>query len=94
MTTYMVLAKKVGLEIAQYRSRAEGVLEKTREGILFTRIAIHVEIQAPAQRLEEARKMVETAKKYCIVTNALKLAVEVDAKVAPAGANAFDAGAA
>jgi organic hydroperoxide reductase OsmC/OhrA len=94
MTTYRVLAKKVGLEIAQYRSRAEGVLEKTREGILFTRIALHVEIQAPLQRLEEARKMVETAKKYCIVTNALKLPVEVDAKVAPSETSTLDAGAA
>jgi organic hydroperoxide reductase OsmC/OhrA len=94
MTTYMVLAKKAGLQIAQYRSRAEGILEKTREGILFTRIALHLEIQAPAQRLEEAHKMVETAKRYCIVTNALKLPVEVDATVDPSGSSTLDAGAA
>jgi organic hydroperoxide reductase OsmC/OhrA len=93
MTTYMVLAKKVGLVIAQYRSRAEGILEKTREGIVFTRITLHVEIQAPPQRLEEARKMVETAKRYCIVSNSLKLPVEVEAAVAPSGTGILDAGA-
>ena len=94
LTTYMVLAKKSGLEIAQYRSRAEGVLEKTREGIVFTRIALQVEIQAPAERLEEARKLVETAKKFCIVSNSLKRPVEVEAAVAPSGARSLDAGVA
>jgi len=94
MTTYMVLAKKAGLEIAHYRSRAEGVLEKAREGIVFTRIALQVEIQAPAERLEEARKMVETAKKYCIVSNSLKRPVDVEAAVTPSSSRPLDAGAA
>jgi len=94
MTTYMVLAKKVGLEIAQYRSRAEGVLEKTREGIVFTRIGLQVEIQAPAERLEEARKMVDAAKKYCIVSNSLKRPVDVEAAVAPSRTRSLDAGVA
>jgi len=81
MTTYMVLARKAGLEIGRYRSRAEGLLEKTKEGIVFTRITLAVEILAPAPRLEEARKLLETAKKYCIVSNSLKRPVEVEATV-------------
>lgn len=82
MTTYLVLAKKARLEIGGYRSVAEGVLEKTKEGIVFTRIALHVAIVAPAERVEEARALVETAKKYCIVSNSLKRPVEVEATVA------------
>jgi organic hydroperoxide reductase OsmC/OhrA len=84
MTTYMVLAKKAGLEIGGYRSVAEGVLEKTKEGIVFTRIALQVSILAPPSRQDEARKLVETAKKYCIVSNSLKRPVEVEATVDPA----------
>lgn len=86
MTTYQALAKKAGLEIGGYRSRAEGILEKTKEGIVFTRIALQVEIHAPAPRLEDARKLVETAKKYCIVSNSLKTPVEVEAVVEAIGA--------
>jgi organic hydroperoxide reductase OsmC/OhrA len=82
MTTYMALAKKAGLDISAYRSTAEGVLEKTKEGILFTRIALEVSILAPASRLDEARKLMDTAKKYCIVSNALRRPVEVQATVA------------
>jgi organic hydroperoxide reductase OsmC/OhrA len=83
MTTYMVLAKKSGLDIGEYRSRAEGVLEKTKEGIVFTRIGLQVSILTPASRLDEARKLVETAKKSCIVSNSLKRPVEVEATVGP-----------
>lgn len=81
MTTYMALAKKTGLNVEEYRSRAEGTLEKTREGIVFTRIGIEVRVRAPEGREEEARKLVETAKKYCIVSNSLKRPVEVEATV-------------
>jgi organic hydroperoxide reductase OsmC/OhrA len=91
MTTYMVLARKGGLEISQYRSKAEGILEKTKEGIVFTRIVLRVSILAPASRLEEAAKLIETAKKYCIVSNSLKRPVEVESTVeaTPEGARAI-----
>jgi organic hydroperoxide reductase OsmC/OhrA len=94
MTTYMALAKKSGLETGRYQSRVEGVLEKTREGILFTRFTIHVDIEAPKTRLEEVRKTLEAAKKYCIVTNALKLPVEMEASIVPTEKTSSEAGAA
>jgi len=81
--TYMALARKARLEIGSYRSEAEGILDKTKEGLVFTRIALGVNIQAPAARLEEARKLVETAKRYCIVSNSLKRPVDVEAMVEP-----------
>jgi organic hydroperoxide reductase OsmC/OhrA len=85
MTTYRVLAAKAGLEIGGYRSVAEGILEKTKEGIVFTRITLRVSIVAPPSRVEEARKLVDTAKKYCIVSNSLKRPVEVEATISSAG---------
>lgn len=81
MTTYMAMAKKFGVQVSRYRSRAEALLDKTRDGIVFTRIALRVEIEAPADRLEEARNVLETAKKYCIVSNSLKQPVEVEGVV-------------
>lgn len=86
MTTYMVLARKSGVEIGGYRSVAEGVLEKTKEGIVFTRIVLRVSIVAPPSRVEDARTLVESAKKYCIVSNSLKRPVEVEATVEPGAA--------
>lgn len=84
LTTYQALARKSGLDLGEYRSQAEGILEKTKDGLVFTRITLRVTIAVQAARVEEARKLVETAKKYCIVSNALKRPVEVEATVGPA----------
>ena len=79
MSTFFSLAKRAGLEVAGYRSRAEGTLDKTPEGLAFTRILLRVSIQAA--RAEEARKILDSAKKHCIVSNALKRPVEVEASI-------------
>jgi organic hydroperoxide reductase OsmC/OhrA len=52
---------------------------------------LRVRIEVPPDRLEDARKILETAKKYCIVSNSLKRPVEVEAEIqaAPVQANAF-----
>lgn len=84
MTTYLALCRRAGLELGSYRSRAEGVLEKTREGLAFTRISLRVSLQAPAGRVEEARALLESSKKHCLVSNALKRPVDVEAVVEPA----------
>jgi organic hydroperoxide reductase OsmC/OhrA len=88
MTTYMALARRVGLELASYRSIAEGILDKTKEGLVFTRITLRVGIEAPPEWLEQAQNLLETAKKHCIVSNSLKRPVEVEADVRPAPGHA------
>lgn len=83
MTTYFALARRAGLETAGYRSRAEGILDKTPEGLVFTRITLQVSIQVT--RLEEARRTLEAAKKHCIVSNSLRRPVELEASIEPPG---------
>lgn len=81
MTTFFALAKRAGLEVGGYRSRAEGVLDKTPEGLAFTRILLRVTIQAA--RAEDARAVLASAKKHCIVSNALRRPVDVEAEIEP-----------
>ena len=84
MTTFFALARRAGLEPAAYRSRAEGTLDKTPEGLVFTRILLRVSIRSA--RAEEARRILDAAKKHCIVSNSLRRPVELDATIEPAGA--------
>ena len=81
MTTFFALSRKAGLEVGHYRSRADGLLEKTHEGLVFTRVTLHVSVSAPGPRLADVRKTLETAKKYCIVSNSLKRPVELEATI-------------
>ncbi|UPT73762.1 MAG: OsmC family protein [Elusimicrobiota bacterium] len=81
MATYFALNKRNPIETRAYASKAESVLDKTREGIVFTSFKIVVTVSVPADRVEDARKLIESAKKYCIISNALKTAPSVETVV-------------
>jgi organic hydroperoxide reductase OsmC/OhrA len=84
MTTFDALAARERLEVSHYESRAEGVLDKTREGILFTSITLHVDVDvAAASDVARAERVLAAAHRYCIVSNALKPSVQVRTRVRP-----------
>lgn len=79
MTTFAAIAAKSKLEYAGYECRAEGVLDKTPEGLRFTRVALFVTLRGADA--EKAVRLLELAKKHCIVSNSLRLPVEVESVV-------------
>jgi organic hydroperoxide reductase OsmC/OhrA len=81
MTTFMSLARKTRLAVMGYKGRVEATLDKTAEGLLFTSMAVHVDLKVEAGKAEEGRKLLEKAKKYCIVSNALKIPETLESRV-------------
>ncbi|MEE9217730.1 MAG: OsmC family protein [Acidobacteriota bacterium] len=81
MTTFFTLAAKRGLQARAYRSRARGTLEKTGEGIVFTGLTLQVTVQVAPADVERAQQLLQSAKKYCIVTNSLKVPATLEASV-------------
>lgn len=79
MTTFASIAAKSKLEVSGYESRAEGVLDKTPEGLRFTRILLKVTIRAADAA--KASRLLDLAKKHCIVSNSLARPVEVEGSV-------------
>jgi len=79
MTTFAAIAAKSKLEYAGYDCRAEGVLDKTPEGLRFTRVVLFVTVRGASA--EKAIRLLELAKKHCIVSNSLRLPVEVESVV-------------
>ena len=75
LLTALSVAQRQKLSLAAYSSRAVGHLEKTPEGLRFSRIEIAVTVQA--DDMEKARKLVQIAEKYCPVSNAVKCPVHV-----------------
>ncbi|MDX6767956.1 MAG: OsmC family protein [Elusimicrobiota bacterium] len=78
--TFAAVAAKSQLAWSDWKSAAEGTLDKTPEGLRFTRIALKVSVRSPDA--EKAGRMLELAKKHCIVSNSLRQPVEVEATVA------------
>src|SRR2546425_683422 len=63
---------------------ASGVLDKTAEGLGFASFALEVRVRVEPERIALANRVVEKAKRSCIVANALRVPVTLDAFVGSA----------
>lgn len=81
MTTFQAFTTRAGVPVARYESHVEGSLDKTRDGLAFTDIVVRVDLQVDESAAERAGQLLETAKKHCIVSNAVKPAVRVEAQI-------------
>jgi organic hydroperoxide reductase OsmC/OhrA len=89
MTTFESVVAKAGLDVLRYGCRAEGVLDRTAGGLGFTSLGLHVDVEVAPEDVGRVSRLVETAKKHCIVANALKPLVTLDVSVqAPVAAGA------
>jgi organic hydroperoxide reductase OsmC/OhrA len=84
LTTLRAVAAKARLALSAYVSHAEGVLDKTPEGIAFSSITLHVDLGVAAGDADRARALLEKAKKHCIVSNSLKPPVALQVSITPA----------
>jgi organic hydroperoxide reductase OsmC/OhrA len=81
MATFKSLAERARLSVANYSSRAEGVLDKTEAGLGFTSVTLHVEMAVDPAQVETADRLLLAAKKHCIVANSLKAPVGLMSRV-------------
>ena len=85
MLTFLSIAEKSRLPVAQYRSQAEGVLDKVDGVTRFASIGIRVELGVDAEERERAEALLRKAEKHCLVANSLKCPVHVEAVVRATG---------
>jgi organic hydroperoxide reductase OsmC/OhrA len=79
MTTFQSFAARAGLAVAGYESRVDGVLDKTAAGLVFTSIRVAVELRVAEADRARAEQLLQSAKRHCLVANALKVPVELEA---------------
>ena len=81
MLTWISLNKRSQIPLKSWESKGRSVLEKTKEGLVFTSFKISVALKTDAARVEEAGRLLETAKKYCIIANSLKTPATLESRV-------------
>lgn len=84
--TFRSFAARTDLSPRFYTADAEGVLDKTADGIQFVAFRIHVSLAVAAGQSELARGLLERAKKHCLVAKSLKVPVDVVASVSETSA--------
>jgi organic hydroperoxide reductase OsmC/OhrA len=80
-TTFESFCRRARLEVKAFEMRAEALLDKTAEGLVFTAITLRVRLAVAAADVQRAGELVHKAKKHCIVSNALRPAVGLDLTV-------------
>jgi organic hydroperoxide reductase OsmC/OhrA len=85
MTTFEAIAAKARLPVLRYACRAEATLDRTDAGLGFTSFGLHVEVEVAPEDAERVPRLLASAKKHCLIANALRTPVTLDlAVVAPA----------
>jgi organic hydroperoxide reductase OsmC/OhrA len=86
LTTFQAFAAREKLTLLDYRDRIEGVLEKTAAGPRFTSITHHVTLEVAPEDRERAARLLDTAKRHCIIAASLNVPVQLDFRVTSASA--------
>ena len=82
MLVFYHFAEKSGLDIQQYDAQAEGTVEKTRNGLRFTRVDVHAHVKAEATDVAgKLQRLADLAERFCLVSNSVNCPVsyKVDA---------------
>ena len=80
-TTFEAYARHAALEIQAWSGTGTAVLEKGAPIPTFSKIVLAVELVVAAADEARALRLLETAEQRCIISNALKVPVKLDASV-------------
>jgi peroxiredoxin-like protein len=80
--TFRAVARASAYAWTRLACDAEGVLERTSEGVRFTTIRLRAELEAPAgSDAARGERLLAKAERGCLVSRSLKTEVELEARV-------------
>ena len=83
MLVFYHFVKKYNLTINLYRSDAEGVVEKTKEGLRFTKVSVKAKVELDDNsQTEKIQEIAKLADRYCLVSNSISCPVEYSVSIA------------
>jgi organic hydroperoxide reductase OsmC/OhrA len=80
-TTFEAYARRDALEVRDWSGTGVAILDKSATGPAFTSITLSVSLSVRASDEERAHRILATAEKHCIISNALRTPVTLEAKV-------------
>jgi len=81
LTTFEALAARNRVDLVSWEARVGGMVDRTETGLVFTRFSVEVDMEVGD--VERARATLDETKQHCLITNALRAPVEIDAKIRP-----------
>ena len=81
LATFEALAARNRVDLVSWEARVGGMVDRTDSGLQFT--LFQVEIDMEVGDVERARATLDEMKQHCLITNALRAPVDIDAKIRP-----------
>jgi len=83
MLVFYHFAEKSRVVIESYEADAEGTVEKTRNGLRFTKVSVQVKVKIEAADVAgKLHELAELAEKFCLVSNSVTCPVTYDVSAA------------
>ncbi len=82
-TTFDAYARRQSIAVDTFHARAEGILEKTRDGPAFSSVTIRVElaVRGGDDEILKAKQTLQRAEHDCIISRSIKAPVALEATV-------------
>jgi organic hydroperoxide reductase OsmC/OhrA len=82
MTTFFEIAENSKLEYISFECKANSIVEKVDGKYEITKITLKPRLTIPnTQNLDRAKRILEMSKKTCLVSNILKLEIQLESEI-------------
>jgi organic hydroperoxide reductase OsmC/OhrA len=82
LTTFEALAARARIDLLAWEARVGGAVDRTEIGLQFTKFTVEIDMEV--SDVERARTVLDETQQHCLVSNALRVPIEVIAKIRPA----------
>jgi organic hydroperoxide reductase OsmC/OhrA len=79
LTTFEAFAARAHIHVLAWEARIGGVVDRNEMGLQFTKFTVDIDMEV--SDIERARAVLEETKQHCVITNALRAPVEIEAKI-------------
>ncbi len=82
MSTFLFFVERMNIQLLTYHSKTEAVLEKTRDGLRFTKAYVDMFIEVKEQsEIPQIRNLKSKLEKFCPVSASLNFPITLELKV-------------
>jgi organic hydroperoxide reductase OsmC/OhrA len=82
LTTFEAFAARDRIDLLAWSARVRCTVDRTPDGLAFSRFVVEVDVEV--DDVERARAALELAKRHCLISNALRAELEIEATIRPA----------
>jgi uncharacterized OsmC-like protein len=79
LTTFEALAARARVDVLAWEARVGGMVDRDEHALQFTKFTVDIDMEV--SDVERARAVLEETKQHCLISNTLRAAVTIEAKI-------------